>query len=203
MKDAFPRALELAPPGRRKKALRYVKEEDRLRSLSAALLMRTFLGAEEDGDVLWDYQGRPELKKGLPFFSLSHSGGYAALSAASFRHGLDVEDLSRPVKFESLLNRALSPEESGQKDFLSQDARAFFRLWTRKESLLKALGLGLRLDPASFSVSPLFRESVAALGREWFFHTIEFDGHLFTLAADRGPLAAELFPVSPKELLEP
>ena len=45
----------------------------------------------------------------------------------------------------------------------------FFTLWTLKESLMKAAGLGLQLQPDSFEVLPFLRnEPVFLLGKEWY-----------------------------------
>ncbi len=52
-----------------------------------------------------------------------------------------------------------------QKDPLER----FFRLWTLKESVMKATGLGMNLPPGSFEVLPLAEGKPATiLGRCWY-----------------------------------
>ena len=87
-------------------------------------------------------------------FNTSHSEDLF-LVASSFEAvpGIDVE-LERPIPdLDSLLPRICSPTE---RDLLQEtdsfSSSRFLEIWTRKEAVLKALGLGLRLDPAGITV---------------------------------------------------
>ena len=85
--------------------------------------------------------GKPNLSGLGLFFSLSHSGGYAACALSDRPVGLDLE-LRSPVR--ELLLRRFSPAE---RDYIRSSAdppAAFTELWTRKESYGKATGEGLR-----------------------------------------------------------
>jgi 4'-phosphopantetheinyl transferase len=71
------------------------------------------------------------------WFSLSHSGDWAACAVSDVPVGVDVQ-LVRPVKLS--IARRLHP---GEREWLSQQSREeqtmeFFRLWTRKEAWVKA-----------------------------------------------------------------
>ncbi len=81
--------------------------------------------------------------------SISHSGEWvvAALTRAG-PIGVDVEQVV-DLDAASLLDTVLSTEES-LDDATTED---FFRLWTRKESLLKATGEGLALPMSEVVVS--------------------------------------------------
>lgn len=83
--------------------------------------------------------GKPYFSGDGPAFSLSHTGGLAVCAFASSALGVDVEEIG-PV--DPLLLPALHPEERAGLQRLPEADRAaaFFRLWTRKESLLKARG---------------------------------------------------------------
>jgi phosphopantetheinyl transferase len=183
----FQDALPLVAPMRRRKALRYLREPDRLRSLGAGLLMARFLGAREDSDILEGPNGGPRLSAGHPDFSVSHSGALVALSVSDSPHGLDLEDLGRPAKFGLLAERILGPGELLSEPGAAGDPMAFFSVWTRKESLMKAMGLGFALDPRSFVVTPLGTESFLILGRPWHFSTWLLSDHVFSLASAYGP----------------
>ena len=95
-----------------------------------------------------DPGGKPRLRRhpGI-HFNLSHSGRWVACAVHRGPVGLDVEEVRdrNPLPAE----RVLAPAELRRFAQLRPPAaRAFFyRLWTLKESLLKAMGSGLGLDP--------------------------------------------------------
>lgn len=92
--------------------------------------------------------GKPALERG-PQFNLSHSGGLACLAVhPDAVLGVDIE-APRPVE-EGVARRFFSASEYAGLSALPQAEwlPAFFRIWTRKEAVLKAVGTGLtdRLD---------------------------------------------------------
>ena len=81
-------------------------------------------------------------------FNHSHSQKHYAL-ANSLRVqdvGIDVEDLDRVVRFEALAKHAFHPDEYQTWQDLDFDLAFWFKVWTTKESVLKAAGLGVRLS---------------------------------------------------------
>lgn len=80
-------------------------------------------------------------------FNLSHSGDLAVVAVATgVEIGIDIERL-RPVKhLDDLARRYFHPNEL--RRVLSQDGtprlEMFFRCWTRKEAVLKAIGTGVQ-----------------------------------------------------------
>ena len=78
-------------------------------------------------------------------FNLSHSENWAVLAAVdSFAVGIDLEKTDPDIDFISIVQQYFDDQE---KLFLLQyseqrQRRGFYRLWTRKEALLKADGLG-------------------------------------------------------------
>jgi len=90
--------------------------------------------------------------------SVTHSGRRVGLAVATAGAvGLDVEQVESPQAFP--YDAALTPAEltglravpPGERD------RAFITAWARKEAVLKAAGIGLRLDPRRFAVAPAGR----------------------------------------------
>ncbi len=97
----------------------------------------------------------PGARSGLSF-NLSHSGELALLAVGLGRElGVDLEreELSRDLP--AIARTAFSPHERAQLAALPEAEReaAFFRIWSRKEAYIKALGLGLSLALDSFDVS--------------------------------------------------
>lgn len=94
--------------------------------------------------------GKP-LGAGL-YLSSASRAGLAALAVAPGPVGADVEvpDLDAEIPW-----KVLHPDEVEMLRALAGRPRAmaFTRLWSLKESYVKALGVGLGRDPASFAVS--------------------------------------------------
>lgn len=88
-----------------------------------------------------------EASAALPFFfNLSHSGGLALCAVGQLGEvGIDIERI-RPLGYPASLARDhLSPGERRLRSTWETPAARpeFFRIWARKESILKAAGLGL------------------------------------------------------------
>ena len=81
-------------------------------------------------------------------FNHSHSRKHYALaySETIAQVGIDVEDLDRAVRFEALAQHAFHPEELRCWAELDYCSEYWFRVWTTKEAVLKASGLGIRLS---------------------------------------------------------
>jgi 4'-phosphopantetheinyl transferase len=80
---------------------------------------------------------------------VSHSGDWVFLALAWERRvGIDVEAW-RDLEYAVLAERAFAPEERAALAGASaaELAAMFFAIWTRKEALLKARGLGLGAFP--------------------------------------------------------
>jgi len=158
--------LALLPPARRAKALRYLREEDRLRCLAGGLLMRRLLGVCEDGQLVEGPYGKPMLTDKGPQFSLSHAGEYAVLAAGNCPNGVDIE---RRERMQPLAAKyCMTPEEYALFTQTERPEDFFCTLWTGKESVMKGTGLGMRLAPQSFSLLPLEAGDYLIRGERWF-----------------------------------
>ncbi|MGN1480405.1 4'-phosphopantetheinyl transferase family protein [Porcipelethomonas sp.] len=97
--------------------------------------------AYNDDTVGFNKYGKPYLKNSDLYFNISHCTGLAVCSIESCETGVDVEFIRNyPPR---VLNRSFS---LGEIDAVKNSARpdeTFFRLWTLKESFVKALGIGI------------------------------------------------------------
>ncbi|RZF50784.1 4'-phosphopantetheinyl transferase superfamily protein [Acinetobacter halotolerans] len=93
-------------------------------------------------------QGKPFLNSHSLHFNHSHSQQYYALvmSERVKDIGIDVEELDRKVRFDALAQHAFHPEEYQIWQQQARDQEYWFKVWTTKEAILKASGLGIRLD---------------------------------------------------------
>lgn len=91
--------------------------------------------------VAKDEWGKPYLEDCPLFFNISHSGEYLAIAVSKEPVGVDIEG-ARVVK-EGTIRKVVQPQE--QELIGTERAHDFLRLWTLKESFLKAEGKGLRI----------------------------------------------------------
>ena len=103
----------------------------------------------QNSDIQRNVHGKPFLTTFPQLqFNHSHSRQHYAL-ASSFELsdiGIDIEDLDRKVRFDALAQHAFHPNELKYWQDLEHDADYWFRVWTTKEAVLKASGLGIRLS---------------------------------------------------------
>jgi 4'-phosphopantetheinyl transferase len=79
-------------------------------------------------------------------FNLSHTSGAALIAVTLGREvGVDIERIRPLEDLEAIGQSIFSMEEGSSWEALGEDDRlaAFYRVWTRKEAYLKAIGLGL------------------------------------------------------------
>ncbi|MDN4524098.1 4'-phosphopantetheinyl transferase family protein [Fictibacillus fluitans] len=131
--------------------------EDRLRSLFSELLIQTYAKDKwkmEDKDIVFK-----RTKYGKPFFStfpnlqfnVSHSGHWVVGAFGEWPVGIDIEEVS-PIDTniaESFFS--IIEQEQLQKQTENQKTLFFYRLWTLKESYIKADGRGLSIPLDSFA----------------------------------------------------
>ncbi|MFF8844898.1 4'-phosphopantetheinyl transferase family protein [Streptomyces sp. NPDC015127] len=93
--------------------------------------------------------GRPYVPGRAVHFSLSHTSGMVMIALASVPVGIDVEILPSAGTADDVANQ-LHPDERAELAALPSADRtaAFARCWTRKEAMLKAMGVGLNEDLA-------------------------------------------------------
>ena len=121
--------------------------EERLRACA-----RHFFGGE--GQERFERIARTQ--KGKPYFpdapeiacSVSHTDGYWACAISDAPVGLDLEKM-RPCPAEHIARRFFHPQEAL---FAAQSQKAFFQVWTAKESYVKLLGRGIDASFGDFSV---------------------------------------------------
>jgi 4'-phosphopantetheinyl transferase len=112
-----------------------------------------------------DPHGRPRAEAGgRPLaLSIARSGDLRALALApAGRVGIDLVDPSAPLRSEALLE-LVSPRERLWLEALPPERlpRRLLQVWAGREALLKALGLGLALDPGAVELEPLGEEGLA------------------------------------------
>jgi 4'-phosphopantetheinyl transferase len=153
---------------------RFRRTGDRINHLVAALAIRSMLNSlhihHETQDFQYDAFGRPSLNFGGDF-NISHSDGIVCCAVTTNgRVGIDVEKISS-IEFESLTN-AISCKELQCIKASADPLRSFYKLWTIKESALKADGRGLSISPLDLQITP---GHVLIGNKEWYYNALDVD----------------------------
>lgn len=142
----------LLQPAEQQRAARFRQSADRHRFVLGRGLFRLVGGQlcglpPERVTIKQTSEGKPFLAD-APQWSLNvaHSGEWVVLAIASQPVGVDVEWINPRFHLDDLIPITLTPAE--QFSLLrSENAHAFFyELWTRKEALIKASGIGMTDD---------------------------------------------------------
>ena len=153
----FREKVKLLSPYRQQKIAILRHEKDKNRSLAAGLLLDHALAAFGLQERSVEYEigewGKPALKYHPEIcFSLSHSGDYAICTIGDKPVGNDIER-ERDGRLK-VANRFFAKEEllwlyvAGEEE----QTQRMFRLWTMKESFVKAIGRGMSLSLQDFVI---------------------------------------------------
>lgn len=146
-----------------KRASNFRSREDSYRTVLGELLARYVICYEsaclnKDIKMQLSVGKKPQLlyPNGL-FFNISHSGDWVICGISNCPIGVDIEHIKKNKCNLNVIERFFSSEE---KNYLLNDGKdintvtKFYRLWTLKESYVKADGRGLALPLKSFSIIP-------------------------------------------------
>jgi len=163
------------------------------RGLLRGLLAR-YLGVDPAALVFQqNAYGKPLLgNPSLIEFNVSHSGETLLIAVSAERPvGVDAERIDDAPISGAEAERVLAPDERAYWGRLPAGARAdfFFQTWVRKEAALKALGVGLQIEPNTFSVGVGPLASIRRLGGQ---HLRVFDLEM------TGPIKAALAVIGPE-----
>lgn len=159
--DVVAAARKLLSARERKRADRFVYDRHRRRYTVAQAHLRRVLGQltgipPEKVRFRYEDKGKPFLPGG-PSFNQSHSEDRLMIAvAASGRLGVDIEERRTVRLMLGIADKNFAPDEAARLHAApaNERRRLFFRIWTRKEAFLKALGVGLTHPLRSFSVDP-------------------------------------------------
>jgi 4'-phosphopantetheinyl transferase len=122
-----------------------------VRGLLRELLAEAAGMQPEDLQFIRDPQGKPSLANAALHFNISHTERACAIawSREPLQLGVDIEDTARQFHEARLAEHAFSAGEIRAWQSAMHPRRRWLAIWTRKEALLKATGLGIRISLAS------------------------------------------------------
>jgi 4'-phosphopantetheinyl transferase len=155
--DAHSRLLAVLTNEEHDTAARLMHHADRTRALTGRATLRVLLARAAGGDpralaIEIGNFGKPFLRGGLEF-NLSHGGEFILLGfCVGCPVGVDVEPAASGAAWREVVPR-LHPTERAAIAAAPDPARLFTQIWTRKEAVAKAAGLGFAVDPRLWAVS--------------------------------------------------
>lgn len=169
----FEGLLKLLPSLMQAEVMKFKNDIDRKARLMARVMLLNSL--RESGvdfyinSVKKNSNGKPFIE-GWDYFNLSHSGHYVIMAQDSQPVGIDIERV-RSVDIKAI-EQFFHTEERNYISQASDKIDAFYEIWVRKESFLKATGQGLTDDFHNFSV---FKKSINFSNIDWFFYDLLID----------------------------
>lgn len=190
--------LKLLNPNYKKEFEELENKKRKNEFLTSRVLIEKLLSSitPSNAPVCKDHNNKPYFKdlnlKNKLNLSYAHSSSYlAAVISKSNAVGIDIEEVSR-FKNHKAFNKWLSPEERNKICEHQDKDRELCKLWTKKEALCKATGLGYGLR---FKDHHIFNQNKYPLnGKEYFFKTISADDYICTICST-SPTDFEFFKV--------
>ena len=112
--------------------------------LAGRMLLARALSPHLLPDIIYGEQGKPAFAEGHPlWFNLSHSGDdIALLMSDEGEVGCDIEVIRPRKNWQALANAVFSMTEHDELEREAPEERlaAFWRIWTRKEAIIKQRG---------------------------------------------------------------
>lgn len=145
---------------RQERIARFRYDKDKIRCLTAELLVRYALASAfdmNDRSVSFQYteNGKPFLRNSDVQFNLSHSGNLVVCAVGRTAVGIDVEKIRQTDYHDIYSSFATSEIELMNRTKPDLLADAFYQLWTLKESYVKFCGIGLLYPFSDFTVDIL------------------------------------------------
>lgn len=77
------------------------------------------------------------------FFNISHSGDYGLIAIAKYPIGVDIECINKEFNYKEILQNVFNQNEIDAIENSNDKQQTFYKFWTRKEAIVKAIGKGI------------------------------------------------------------
>jgi len=162
---------------------RYLYATDKNRAIITRGSLRFLLGKylnKKPSSLLFEVakNNKPYLKNesgSALHYNISHSGNWVILAVADKEVGVDIEYINPQFDYQDILTDNFSEDEIS---FIMENPEHFFTLWTRKEALTKATGIGLddhlKFIPA-LTGEHFAKGNILATANNWIVNSFKVD----------------------------
>ena len=145
-KEIFEKSINILSDDRIKKTHSLKNEKDKILSVGSGLLLNHIFklyGINENNKIIYNEYNKPYIEDNFIYFNLSHKDSIVVCTVCDSEIGVDIEKIKEADK--KLMFYINKEEEFNNfKNYYSyDDNKAFYKLWTIKESFMKYLGKGL------------------------------------------------------------
>lgn len=153
----FENYLKRLPSKEQSRILKYHNWSDQLKCLMGISLIVHFVFK---GDIYllkalkYNYFGKPYTERN-GFFNISHAGDFVIAAVSSkFEMGIDIEKII-PITLTDFKDQMTALEWNCISSCCENRNREFYRYWTQKEAVIKAVGKGFSIPLKSFEIIEL------------------------------------------------
>lgn len=155
------------------RAAQFVFERDKIQFVCCRAILRLVLANQLEctpNEVHFTYNsyGKPQLDllqhKINIHFNVSHTEGFAVIATSKLVHvGIDLEKERSINNLSSLMHTTLSYQEISRVNSLPKKLKnhAFLHYWSRKEAILKGLGVGLTETLSQYDLGDWQQEHIS------------------------------------------
>ncbi|MGC1630553.1 MAG: 4'-phosphopantetheinyl transferase superfamily protein [Gelidibacter sp.] len=151
------------------RANRYHFEKDKNRFVICRALLKFLLAEHLDleiAQILLDIDSNKKpyfAAHPSVFFNVSHAGDYALIAITKSPIGVDIEYVNKSFDYKEILPNICSITEIDEVNQSTDKPLSFYKLWTRKEAIVKAIGKGIDDDLPKIPVTDGFHSVTSAL----------------------------------------
>lgn len=151
------------------RAQRYRHTKDRNRFIICRSLLKYLLAKETNLEISKIQFKKTENKKPyFPldtslFFNISHAGNYAIIAIGPCELGVDIEFVDKDFNFHEILGSVYNESEINIINNFDNKRYSFYKFWTRKEAIVKAIGKGIDDDLKNIPVTDGFHSVPSTL----------------------------------------
>lgn len=160
--------LDPFSPAEKEAVLRFHFLKDRLFRVIGRTMVSLKLQCEPD-TIQKTPAGKPFVM-GSSRFNISHAGTVVAVAFSDEEIGLDIET-NNTLEQQGIMSY-FHPDEQRTFHGLNEDSKQafFYRIWTRKEAFLKAIGVGIVEGLNTYNCLP---DRIERAGEHWFIQSID------------------------------
>lgn len=189
-KNLLSKVYNLLPPKVALAAHDFGPYRRKLSFLLGRLMLQEMLDIDLTSILVNPY-GKPYLPDG-GYFNISYSNGLVICAVSeSFDIGVDVEYIRKDVAIDHYFS-VLNKNDSITISKARNPAKAFYKIWTAKESVMKADGRGFNIGMKNIMLHDTYA-LIASESKKWYIQWFEPISHYQIALCSKGEMSVELY----------